>query len=426
MAALLLAIALCISASLSPCTLAAAGGGKPLVTAVTKDPATLLYTSPLKDKHPLVLDLAGPLIWTTTCDASHPTFECHHHECAHAHRYHPPSCPHSGYGKADDEDRFRCKCTAHPHNPFSGETETDDLTRTTLSANATDGKNPLYPVSFPAVTSCAPKSLLAKLPAGAIGVAGLANSRLSLPAQVSRTQKVPKKLLLCLPRSGVREGDGVAIFGGGPFFTLTSVVGGESGPDLTLDLTYTNLAAKPHNPAYYLPVKAIAVGKSLVPLPADALTSTGGGVAFSTRAPYTSLRHDVYRPFVNALDAASGWKDFKVPAVKPFELCYNSSFLPNTRVGHLAPDIDFVLPDGKNYTIGSLDSMIDLDDFRVACFAFVEMKAHKTGAPAVEIGGFQMENNVLQFDLDKMQLGFARVPIFMACSNFNFTLAGHY
>jgi hypothetical protein len=154
-----------ISACLSPCTLAAAaaeGGGKPLVTAVSKDPATLLYTSPLKDSRALVLDLAAPLIWTVTTD---------------------------------------------------GHTRTT----TTLSANATDGKNPLYPVSFSAVTSCAPRSLLAKLPAGAVGVAGLGSSRLSLPGQVARTQKLPNKFLLCLPRSGgggVTDGDGVAIFGG--------------------------------------------------------------------------------------------------------------------------------------------------------------------------------------------------------------------
>ncbi|TVU34695.1 hypothetical protein EJB05_16542, partial [Eragrostis curvula] len=308
-----------------------------------------------------------------------------------------------------EKGQLGCKCTAHPHNPFSGKTATDDLTRTTLSANATDGKNPLYPVSFSAVTTCAPSSLLANLPAGAVGVAGLTSSKLALPAQVSRTQKVAKKFLLCLPRSGLREGPGVAIFGGGPLFTLVSVSPPSGGPDLTLSLTYTSLITKRHNPAYYLPVKSIAVGKSKLQLPGDALTT--GGVVFSTRVPYTTLRPDVYRPLLDALDKASGWSAFRVPAVAPFELCYNTSFLPNTRIGHLAPDIDFVLQDGQNYTFGSLDSMIDLDNFRTSCFALVQMKPGKggyAGAPAVEIGGFQMEDNVLQFDLEKMQLDRSR------------------
>ncbi|XP_062208733.1 chitinase CLP-like [Phragmites australis] len=411
---LLLTISLCLSVSLSPCTLATASySGKPLVTAVTKDPATSLYTSPLKDSRPLVLDLSGPLIWST-CERSHPTLECHHHECAHAHSFHPPNCPHSGYGVADEEDRFRCKCTAHPYNPFTGKSARGDLTRVRLSANATDGKNPLYPVSFSAVASCAPASLLAKLPAGAAGVAGLANTRLALPAQVARTQKVSKKFVLCLPRTG----DGVAIFGGGPFFLLSPSQLG----DLTSTLTYTQFLIKKNNPAYHLPVKGIAVNKAQVQFPGHALAN--GGIVLGTRVPYTELRSDVYRPLVDAFDKALGRDDAKVPAVAPFELCYDSNKLGPTRIGFLVPDIVLMLEGGKNWTFSGSNSMVDVDNFRKACFAFVEMKAEKGGyggAPAVVIGGFQMENHVLQFDLEKQQLGFAKLLFFTSCGNFNFT-----
>ena len=158
----LLAISLCISA-LSTCT--AAGGGKPLVSAVTKDASTSLYTAPLKDGRPLVLDLSGPVISLTTCSSKNGTV-------------------------------------------------------TTLSANATDGANPLFPVSFPAAASCGAPP---KLPAGAVGVAGLGPSSQSFLAQVARTQKVANKLALCLPSDGkTTSGDsvGVAIFGGGPLFFI--------------------------------------------------------------------------------------------------------------------------------------------------------------------------------------------------------------
>ncbi|XP_025818187.1 basic 7S globulin 2-like [Panicum hallii] len=421
-ATLLLAVSLCLAACcLSPCTLAAAPkGGKPLVTAITKDPATLLYTSPLKDSRPLVLDLSGPLIWST-CDRSHPTLQCHHHECAHAHSYHPPDCPHTGYGKPDEEDRFRCKCTAHPYNPFAGKSATGDLTRTALSANATDGKNPLHPVSFPAVVSCAPPSHLAKLPAGAVGVAGLASSRVALPAQVARTQGVASKFMLCLPRTDA----GVAIFGGGPLFLMTSTSPpAEVGVDLTT-LTRTPLRSKRGSSSYYLPVKAIAVDKAQLQLPLAT-----GGVVLSTRAPYTALRPDVYRPLVDAFDKAltAKWNSKKVKAVAPFELCYDSKTLPGpTRIGWLVPDIDLMLEGGKNWTfIAGSNTMVDVKNFTAACFGFVKMKPEKGGyggAPAVEIGGFQMENHVLQFDLEKQQLGFAKLQIFTACSNFNFTLS---
>ncbi|OEL21144.1 Basic 7S globulin 2 [Dichanthelium oligosanthes] len=421
-AALLLAVvALCLAAFMSPTTLAvAAKGGKPLVTAITKDPATSLYTSPLKDSRPLVFDLSGSLIWST-CGRSHPTLPCHHHECAHAHSYHPPGCPRTGYGVADEEDRFRCKCTAHPHNPFAGRSATGDLTFTTLSANATDGRKPLYPLSFPAVASCAPASLLAKLPAGAAGVAGLARSKVALPAQVARTQKVADKFVLCLPRTG----SGVAIFGGGPLFLMTSTIPPvELADDLTSALTNTPLLSKRGSPAYYLPVKAVAVDKAQVQLPGDPLAIATGGVVLSTRMPYTALRPDVYRPVVGAFDKAltrqSNSK--RVAAVAPFELCYDSKTLPGpTRIGWLVPEIVLVLEGGKNWTFTGLSSMVDVNNFTAACFGFVEMtkpeKGGYGGAPAVEIGGFQMENHVLQFDLEKQQLGFAKLQIFTSCTS---------
>ena len=254
---------------------AAAKGGKPLVTAITKDPATSLYTSPLKDSRQLVLDLSGPLIWST-CPPKHPSFECHHHVCAHAHSYHPPGCPRTGHGVPDEDDPFRCKCTAHPYNPFAGKSATGDLTRTTLSANATDGKNPLHPVSFPAVAACAPQSLLAKLPAGAVGVAGFARSRVALPAQVSRAQKVANKFALCLPSGG----QGVAIFGGGPLFLLPP-----GRPDVTMTLAGTTpLRRNPALPGYFISATGVAVNQEQVQ-PAGPLV-----VGLSSRVPYTELR----------------------------------------------------------------------------------------------------------------------------------------
>nr|CAB3475371.1 unnamed protein product [Digitaria exilis] len=53
--------------------------------------------------------------------------------------------------------------------------------------------------------------------------------------------------------------------------------------------------------------------------------------------------------------------------------------------------------------------MVNVDD-KTACFAFVEMKQRGARTPAVVLGGFQMENNLLSFDLEKKQLGFAVLP----------------
>ncbi|CAL4972231.1 unnamed protein product [Urochloa decumbens] len=378
----------------------------PVLFPVSKDAATSLYSIPIRDGANHVIDLAGPLLWST-CAADHlpANLTCHDPVCKLATAYRPPRCRDAAHQPCKQQHR---RCTAYPYNPVTSRCAAASLVHTRLVANTTDGSNPVRQVSVRAVAACAPRSLLAgRLPRGAAGVAGLASSGLALPAQ------------------------GVAIFGGGPLFLLPESAAG----DLTKTLSFTSLHSRRGNPSYYLPVKAIAVGKAPVRLPGDALAAGGGGggVVLGTTAPYTALRRDVYRPFVDAFDAAlkREWNGTrKVPAVAPFELCYDSRTLPGpTRIGWLVPDIDLVLEGGKtNWTFGGLSSMVDVKNFTVACLGFVEMKMPEKegygGAPAVVIGGFQMEDHVLQFDLQKRRLGFARVPIFTSCSNFNFTRKG--
>ncbi|XP_037418443.1 chitinase CLP-like [Triticum dicoccoides] len=419
----LVAISLCVLA----CTVAGDGGGRPLVTAVTRDAATSLYTIPVKSSRPLplVLDLSGPIVWST-CDggASHDTLECNSMDCMRAHRFHPPNCQHTGYGMPDAHNPYRCKCTAHPHNPVSGDTASGDMTRVTLSANATDGRNPLGPVSFTAVTSCALDSLLAGLPVGAVGVAGLARSGLAFPAQVSRTQGVANSFVLCLP-SG--QGNGVAIFGGGPLFaangrSITELLG--SG---------TPLRKHGESPGYYISAsRGIAVDGARVPLDSYAPLTIG----FSTTIPYAELRHDVYRPLINAFDQAMERQGaittgarVPSPAAAPFELCYNSSRLSPTRFGYFVPTVELMLEGGRNWTVFGINSMAQVNR-ATACFAFVEMKAGDkswyggVAAPAVVLGGFQMQQNLLMFDEEKQTLGFTGqlTGRGLSCGHFNFTM----
>ncbi|GJN16790.1 hypothetical protein PR202_gb03811 [Eleusine coracana subsp. coracana] len=46
-------------------------------------------------------------------------------------------------------------------------------------------------------------------------------------------------------------------------------------------------------------------------------------------------------------------------------------------------------------------------------------------APTMLMRGFQLGNNLLQFDLEKMHLGFAKLPFFTAFCNFNFIRNQH-
>ncbi|KAL6853463.1 hypothetical protein ACP4OV_019492 [Aristida adscensionis] len=378
----------------------------PVLLPVAKDAATSLYTVPIRDDATHVIDLAGPLVWST-CAADHlqPPFACNDTACRHANAYRAPGCRAAGR---------RCEghCTAYPYNPVSGQCAAASLVHTRLIANTTDGRHPLSQVSVKAVAACAPKKLLPSLPSGATGVAGLASSRLALPAQVAASQGDPKKFLLCLPR----RGEGAAIFGGDAFFLP------ESGADnLASKLAYTPLHSRKDNPLYYVSVQGVAVNQSPVQLPAHALAT--GGVVLCTRVPYTALRPDVYRPLVDAFERALARSDAKVPAMAPFELCYKASMLGNTKLGYAVPEITLELEGGAKWSFTGSSSMVDVSS-TTACFAFGEMKGVKpgdAGVPAVVVGGFQMENYLLQFDLEKQQLGIARVPFFTACSNFNFT-----
>ncbi|KAF8667866.1 hypothetical protein HU200_052489 [Digitaria exilis] len=353
---LLLVVSLCISA-LSVST--AASGGKPLVTAVTKDASTSLYTAPLKAGSPLLLDLSGSAITLTTCTSK------------------------------------------------TG-------TTATLSANATNGQNPLFPVSFSASVSCAKQT---GLPAGAVGTAGLGPSTQSLTAQVARTQGVANELAICLPSDGKStSGDsvGVAIFGGGPFIFPDR-------GDFTQNLAGTApLVGFNGAPGYYVTASAIAIEQGKIG------NSGPFVVELSSTAPYTALRSDVYAPFVKAFDIAAAGPSFsfmtRVASVAPFERCYDSTKLPQSLLGYFVPQIDFVLG-GGNYSITGGNSMVQVNS-NTACLGFVQSKATGGQVPAAILSGFQLENRLLVLDNGKHQLGFTTFlnAVGLSCSNFNFTL----
>ncbi|KAM0846946.1 hypothetical protein ACQ4PT_055344 [Festuca glaucescens] len=388
----------------------------PVVVPVTKDPATSLYTIPFYDGANLVVDIADPLVWST-CQRGHlpAAFPCKSDTCRLANAYPVPGCSAAGCGHDTRKDRT---CTAYPYNPVTGACAAGSLVHTRFVANTTDGKNPVNQVSVRAVSACGTtKKLLVSLPRGASGVAGLAGTALALPAQVASSQKVARKFLLCLPGGG-SYGDGVAIFGGGPLYLL------EGQPEFTQSLEYTPLLTKKDTPAYYVTVNYIALDNSRVPLPPRALGT--GGVALRTTVPYTALRGDVYRPFVAAFGKAMAaqWQYARaVKPVAPFGLCYDAGTLVNAHNGYMVPSVTLALDGGKKWTMAGVNSMVDVK-LGTACLAFVEMKGVKAGdvnAPAVVVGGFQMENFVLQFDLEKKRLGFLRLPFYTPCSQFNFT-----
>ncbi|KQK11433.1 hypothetical protein BRADI_2g60197v3 [Brachypodium distachyon] len=402
----------------------------PVVVPVTKDTQTSLYTIPFHDGATLVLDTAGPLVWTT-CQPDHipAALACTSPTCKLANAFPFPGCRASSSGSSCPANSHD-KCTVYPCNPVTVACAPGDLSHTRFVANTTDGRNPVRQVSVKALAACISprddKMLLEKLPVGSAGMAGLAGTGLALPAQVAASQGLPAdkaKFLLCLPR-GSAGGPGVAILGsGGPLYLLAG-----QPEDYTRSLQYTPLVVtRKDHPSYYVSVKSIAVDNAAVPEKALAT----GRVVLCTRTPYTLLRRDVYRPFAAAFEAALAKqipraKKTKKPPVKPFTLCYEAASLANTLSGYLVPTVTLAMEGGGKWALAGSNSMVDVKP-GTACLAFVEMPGVKAGdgsAPAVIVGGFQMENFVLQFDLEKKRLGFFRLPVSTQCSRFNFTRTG--
>ncbi|XP_044345501.1 chitinase CLP-like [Triticum aestivum] len=347
----------------------------PVLAPVTKDLATSLYTLPFHDGANLVVDIAGPLVWST-CQRDHLPAElpCKSPTCRLANAYPVPGCHAPGCGRDWHGDRT---CTVYPYNPVTGACAAGNLVHTRFVANTTDGRNPVSQVNVRAVAACAPRKLLASLPRGSTGVAGLAGSGLALPAQ---------------------------------------------------SMDHTPLVTKQGSPAHYISVKSISMDNTRVLVSERALAT--GGVMLSTRVPYALLRRDVYRPFVDAFvkalaaQAAPGGPVARaVRPVAPFELCYDAQTLGNTRFGYWVPSVTLALDGGRDWRMAGVNSMVDVEP-GTACLAFVEMKGVKAGdgrAPAVIVGGLQMENIVLEFDMEKKRLGLRTMPYYMQCSHFNFT-----
>ncbi|XBI32050.1 hypothetical protein VPH35_055551 [Triticum aestivum] len=329
---------------------------------------------------------------------------CSSPTCLLANAYPAPGCPAPSCG-SDKHDK---PCTAYPYNPVSGACAAGSLSHTRFVANTTDGSKPVSKVNVGVLAACAPSKLLASLPRGSTGVAGLANSGLALPAQVASAQKVANRFLLCLPTGG----PGVAIFGGGPV----------PWPQFTQSMPYTPLVTKGGSPAHYISARSIVVGDTRVPVPEGALAT--GGVMLSTRLPYVLLRPDVYRPLMDAFTKALAAQHANgapvaraVEAVAPFGVCYDTKTLGNNLGGYAVPNVQLGLDGGSDWTMTGKNSMVDVKQ-GTACVAFVEMKGVAAGdgrAPAVILGGAQMEDFVLDFDMEKKRLGFSRLPHFTGC-----------
>ncbi|XP_027120192.1 basic 7S globulin 2-like [Coffea eugenioides] len=386
---------------------------KTLVASIAKDTKTSLYSIRLNINEHYVIDLSSPFLWYN-CPLQHPLVICRSPQCLQAQSYPPPSCI---LESKQQLPQVPCTCLVTPVNPVTKLCASAQLTYKNFAISSINGSTPTGSITFSnTYVSCAPDSLLKSLPKGAIGLAGISTAPLALVSQFTPSfLGLSKKFAICLPDTDAAPG--LVFFGDGPYNLLPP-----TNFDVASILTYTPLQKIPKSPDYYIDIKAISIGGKAIPVPRKSLAADKlghSGVKLSTVVPYTTLRADVYKAFVNSfIESTQGLPQLN--AVKPFRLCFNSTAIGFSRVGLHVPPIDLELANGKNWTIFGANSMKQVSE-EIACLAFVN--GGKTAEQAVLIGSFQMENNFLLFDLAKSTLGFSSSLFFIrtTCGNFNFT-----
>lgn len=424
-------------------------GPKALVLPVTKDAKSLQYVTNINQRTPLVpvklvVDLGGRFTWVACDDvyisSSYRTTQCGSAQCKLAKSDRCDDCLSSSPSPSSPwPGCINNTCGDNRiENIFTDTFTNGGLIEDLLSLQSTDGSNPGPVVTVPrALLYCTYNFLIQGLVGGARGMASLGRSRISLPSQLATAFSFRRKFALCLSSS--TSSNGAIFIGNGPYVMLP-------GTDVSKSLTYTPLILNPvrwfgrgfvrqPSPEYFIGVKSIKVNNKKISFSSSllAINRKGvGGTKISTTVAHTTLVTPIHKALTKAFIswAKSSNIELVVPPVKPFDLCFSSKNIGSTRVGPAVPTIDLVLP-GENlsWKIFGANSMVPVSE-GVLCLGFLDGGSMKPATPltitptaSIVIGGYQLEDNLLEFDLDASRVGFSSSLLFRqtTCANFNFT-----
>ncbi|KAL4572063.1 hypothetical protein LXL04_018832 [Taraxacum kok-saghyz] len=263
------------------------------------------------------------------------------------------------------------------------------------------------------------------------GLAGFGFSKFSLPAQVSTADAASTVFALCI--SGSPSAPGVAFFNQiKPYYFLPGI-------DVSDHLNYTPIFShsvaprtgktnnKRYEDPYFIGVKSININGKPIAINQKLLTvdkKGNGGTKISTTDPYTVLERSIFTAFIEAFTKESAIMKLKsTKPVKPFKLCYDADDLSETHVGPNVPTIELVMRNDVIWSVLGKNSMVRIveEGVDIWCLAVVDGGVRPTSS--MVIGGHQLEDNFLQFDLGAKRLGFSSSLLHhkTMCANFNFT-----
>ncbi|PON80163.1 Aspartic peptidase [Parasponia andersonii] len=303
-------------------------------------------------------------------------------------------------------------CTFSSHNPFSRSLFRGVLADDVVTVHETDGTAALISTySTNLDFSCASSDKLTGLAKGTSGILGLGQTPLTLPTLLSSAFNIVPKFALCLPSSN-ELGFGDLFIGGGPY----RFPGGEDATDW---LVYTPFIYSFSSGYYFITVNSVKIDKRVVRFGSNNDRTVVGQTKISTVTRYTVLRSAVYKAVVDDFVKRAAARNItRVAAVEPFGACFSTENLHWTRAGPRVPLIELELPGrmgSVDWRIHGANSMVRVNK-NTLCLGFVEGASDTN----MVLGGYQLEDNFLLFDLSTSTLGFSSsiIPRGATCSHF--------
>ncbi|OIT19392.1 PREDICTED: basic 7S globulin-like [Nicotiana attenuata] len=423
----------CFLLIISTCIAQTTSRPKTLFLAVKKDPSTLQYITEIHQRTPLVplklaIHLGGESLWVD-CEqdyesSTYKPARCNSRQCNLARSTACGSC-HTGTGTRPGCNSNACYNVVE--NPVIDTIYTGgEIAKDVLSVGSVNGTF-LGPVATMSrfIFSCAPSYLTRSLGKDVKGMIGFGQqSPVSLATQFASAFRFSRTFAICLSSTKELDVNGIIYIGQSPYLF-------SPGYDASRDLIYTPIIT--YSPSsiyinrpsseYYIQVSSIKINGKALPLNKTLLSldkNGNGGTRISTTLPYTVLETSIYNAVIKAFVKEMPKEVRSVPAVQPFTTCFNSRDVGMSRLGYSAPEINFVLhKQNVHWKITGANSLVEVSG-DVICLAFVERR--QESGQSVIVGGFQMQDNLIEFDLSKKRIGFSNSLFFRQtmCSNQGF------
>nr|XP_043619625.1 probable aspartic proteinase GIP2 [Erigeron canadensis] len=361
-----------------------------------------------------LIDLGAPTVWidcTSYKSSTYKRVSCRSNKCK---KSMSPYCLRCNGPLAPGCSNNTCGVGAY--NPFTEHLTVQEFGEDTMRASSTDGRYVLIDYDVPQFQfSCADDLSVLGLPGDHTkGLVGLGRTQVSLASQISSSFNLPPKFALCLPSSS-EYGLGDIYVGGGPYY-MPPVIGDQSSSFARTPLVVNPVSTSPDSyiqgssVEYFISVKHIEINGKHVSFNSSLLSfdkNGVGGTKISTIAPYTILHASIYKRLVKDFVKEATLKKIKrVTSVAPFGACFDSKTISKSITGPAVPDIDLVLEGNmvsEKFRLSGSNLMVEAKK-NVLCLAIIDGGAEPR--TSIVLGGHQLEDRLLEFDLSTSILGF--------------------